>query len=81
MRENAETKARRYLCEARLNIFEVSTETIAALCRGDGVVYELGWNHADEWHCTCRAMTPKCAHLLALRLGCIATTTRTEADT
>lgn len=73
MREDAPTKARRYLTEGRIIVTGVGTETITALCRGDGVVYQLGWNATDDWLCDCKAMSPRCSHLLALKLVCIAT--------
>lgn len=79
MREDAQTKARRYLTEGRLHTVEVAAETIGALCRGDGEIHRLGWNTVDDWTCSCKAMTTRCAHLLALRLVCVATRPRTEA--
>lgn len=68
MRENAETKGRRYATEGRLLVLEVDTDTIRAHCRGDGAIYQLGWNHADRWWCSCPARTDRCSHLIALRL-------------
>jgi enoyl-CoA hydratase/carnithine racemase len=43
-------------------------DAIRAICRGDGTVYRLGWDHVDRWHCSCPAATDRCAHLVALRL-------------
>jgi hypothetical protein len=64
VRENAATKARRYLTEGRLVITHVSDRRALATCRGDGHVYRLTVN-GDEWTCTCTARG-RCSHLLAL---------------
>ena len=53
MKENAATKARRYLTEGRLLLIEVSDEQIRARCRGNGATYQLGHNGADGWWCSC----------------------------
>jgi uncharacterized Zn finger protein len=65
-RENAQAKGRRYLTEARLTLTHLGDDDIRARCRGDGSVYQLGWNHADRWWCDCPATTDRCAHLVAL---------------
>jgi hypothetical protein len=67
-RESADAKGRRYLTEGRLIVTTVADHTIAGRCRGDGVVYRLGWNPADRWWCDCPARTDRCAHLTGLRL-------------
>ena len=69
-RESAETKARRYLAEGRLEVVLVADDEIEATCRGDGAAYLLGWHGA--WHCSCPARTDRCAHLVALRLVVLA---------
>ena len=68
MRENAATKARRYLTEGRLIVSHARPQTaVRATCRGDGTVYRLGWD-GHTWWCTCPARTDQCAHLRAVRL-------------
>ena len=67
MRENAATKAARYLAEGRLAVVEVGPGVVRAYCRGDGRMYRLGW-WRGRWGCSCPALTDRCAHLLALRL-------------
>lgn len=67
VQEGAPTKARRYLCEGRLNVKLVSRGRVWAECRGDGETYKLGYAHG-RWHCDCPARTVDCAHLRALRL-------------
>ena len=66
MRENAATKARRYLTEGRVILTEVSPRTINALVRGDGICHAVVW-HPDTWFCTCEARGT-CSHLIAVRL-------------
>jgi uncharacterized Zn finger protein len=68
MRENAATKARRYLCEGRLVLESVHPGEATATCRGDGLLYRLGWRRATGWWCTCPARSDQCSHLLAMRL-------------
>jgi uncharacterized Zn finger protein len=68
MRENAFSKARRYLTEGRLLIVEVNNSRVSALCRGDGSIYSLGLSPGNGWHCECPAVSRSCAHLQALRL-------------
>ena len=65
-RENAETKARRYLTEGRLIIERVDVGRVEATCRGDAAVYRLGYVNG-RWVCSCPA-SGRCAHLLALGL-------------
>ena len=67
MRENAFSKARRYLTEGRLLVVAVDENRIAGLCKGDGQIYNLGLDPRG-WHCDCPALTDQCAHLRALRL-------------
>lgn len=65
-RESAATKAGRYLVEGRLIVVEVSPGRVAATARGDGRLYDLGWQ-AGRWWCTCPARGEACSHLRALR--------------
>jgi len=65
VRESVEDKARRYLCEARLTVTAVDGDTVTAVCRGSGEIYECGHDPARGWHCSCPAR--RCAHLLALQ--------------
>lgn len=68
MRENAQAKARRYLTEGRVIVTHARANAIVrATCRGDGTVYQLGWD-AGSWWCTCPARSDQCSHLHALRL-------------
>ena len=71
MRETAAAKADRYVLEGRLLVFEVDSDRIAALCRGDGALYNVGYE-AGEWRCDCLARSRQCAHLRALRLVTVA---------
>jgi hypothetical protein len=66
MRENATTKARRYLTEGRLIINKLEPAGVTATCRGDGQIHLLGWRPDQGWWCTCPARGT-CSHLLALR--------------
>jgi len=67
MRETAQVKGRRYASEGRLLIEMVNPEQIRATCRGDGAVYQVGWDRGRGWSCTCPAFT-RCAHEVALGL-------------
>lgn len=76
MRENAATKGRRYLTEARLTVTRVTGDFVAATCRGAGTLYELGHDR-DGWWCNCPARST-CAHLHALQA--VTVTTRHNVD-
>jgi hypothetical protein len=52
MRENATSKAARYLAEASLTVLHVDRESVRASCRGDGTLYAVSWNRAEGWRCT-----------------------------
>ena len=71
MRESAEAKANRYITQARLTVEYAVNDLhgwhVRATCRGDGAVYELGFEEASGWWCSCPALT-RCSHLLALGL-------------
>lgn len=67
MRENVDTKGRRYLTEGRLRVMSVVGHTIEATCLGDGAeLYVLGYR-AGRWWCNCSART-RCSHLVAVQL-------------
>jgi uncharacterized Zn finger protein len=66
-REAATAKGRTYLTEGRLVVTRCATNKVRATCRGDGAIYDLGFDRG-EWWCTCPARTDRCAHLVALRL-------------
>ena len=68
-RENAATKARRYLGEGRLIVLQVKAGRpgyVRAVCRGDGQMHRQTYN--GRWSCTCPALTDQCSHLTALRM-------------
>jgi hypothetical protein len=66
-RETVQAKAGRYLREARLTVTEVDGDHVAAVCRGDGELYELGHDVGRGWWCSCAARSDRCCHLDALR--------------
>ena len=66
MREDAETKGRRYLTEGRLVVELVVAGEVRARCRGGGAVYRLGFVDG-RWWCECPAHG-RCSHLVALEL-------------
>ena len=65
MRENAATKARRYLVEGRIVLDRLDPNGVTATARGDGQLYRMGWDHNRGWWCTCEARS-RCSHLMAL---------------
>jgi uncharacterized Zn finger protein len=68
VRENAESKARRYLVEGRLEVQQVGGGDVSARCLGDeGDVYLVRWDgQRRSWRCNCPAYRPRCADVLAL---------------
>ncbi len=67
MREDVQTKARRYLAEGRVRIRLLNEESGVADAdvRGSGAVYAV--EHDDKgWSCDCAART-ECAHIAALK--------------
>ena len=68
MREDAYTKASRYLIEARVRVIECNEHDalIQAEVRGDGRIYGCGHDQ-HGWFCSCDARSADCAHLRALR--------------
>ena len=69
-RESAESKARRYLTEARLTVTGVDGDLVTATCRGQGEQYDLGHDprRPGGWWCSCPVRTDRCSHLAALWL-------------
>jgi uncharacterized Zn finger protein len=69
VRENAESKARRYLTEGRVRIIacDEAAGTIMGEVRGTGAVYAAG-HGLKGWACNCPAKSTNCAHILALKL-------------
>jgi uncharacterized Zn finger protein len=67
--ENAATKARRLLAEARIRILEANdyAGTLAAEVRGDSSAVYVVAHDADGWHCTCPTRG-LCSHVRALML-------------
>lgn len=66
-RENAVSKAKRYLAEGRLVIIETRPGYVEATARGDGAIHRLGYLRG-RWWCACPARSTQCSHLRALRL-------------
>lgn len=62
--ETKRDKAHRMLTEGRITILGVNGDTGYALCRSDGVTYEITWKQG-VWRCSCLARTT-CAHRLAV---------------
>lgn len=67
MRENAASKAVRYLGEGRVIVTQVTPGDVRATTRGDGAIWHQAYS-AGQWVCDCTARTPDCSHLRALRL-------------
>lgn len=65
-RENIDTKARRYLTEARITITHVDATTVTAQARGSDEVYEIRGSPSG-WDCSCLAQRT-CCHLRAVWL-------------
>lgn len=65
-RENAASKARRYLVEGRVVIEIAGRAGVVALVRGDGTHHRVSYDRGG-WYCTCPARG-RCAHLLAVGL-------------
>jgi hypothetical protein len=67
-RDNAASKARRYLAEGRVIVTHARPRTaVRAVVRGDGVLWRCGWD-GGSWWCECPVRSDQCAHLRALRL-------------
>lgn len=77
MRENAQSKGRRYLTDGRLMIRLVDAREIRAHCRGQGELYNLGHEPGRGWYCSCPARG-RCSHLVALQ--CVTTRTHSERE-
>ncbi len=45
----------------------VAEDTVTAVCRGSGELYDCGHDPGQGWWCSCPARTDRCAHLDALR--------------
>src|SRR5262245_4671428 len=65
-RERASEKAKRYLAEGHLVIRTVTPESARAECRGDGAIYQVGFQDG-RWFCDCPALG-RCSHMYALGL-------------
>ena len=63
-RENAQTKAMRYLVEGRIIIRFVDGERVLARVRGRAV-YDVEHQAGSGWSCSCPARG-RCAHILAV---------------
>lgn len=69
-RETARDKATRYLIEGRLILVTVDPDRVVATCRGEGVLYRLGFA-GGRWWCDCPARSENCCHVLAAK-RCVA---------
>lgn len=66
-RENAASKATRYLAESRIVVLSVQPgDHVRAAARGDGRIHRMTWK-AGLWRCDCPCRTDQCSHLIALR--------------
>ena len=63
-KENAPTKALRYLVEGRCIVRYVDAERVVARVRGR-TVYDVEWVAGSGWSCNCPARG-RCAHRLAV---------------
>lgn len=66
-RENAASKARRYLAEGRIVVERVDARSVVAVARGDGERHHVTWRRSGGWSCTCPARG-RCCHLQAVGL-------------
>ena len=66
-RENAETKARRYLTEGRLIVRAINGAHVTAIARGNGAIHRINHHPGTGWDCTCPARS-RCCHLIAAQL-------------
>jgi uncharacterized Zn finger protein len=66
MRENVDTKAKRYLVEARILVEHVDSTTVRARVRGGDGFYEVTGDDTG-WRCSCPAQRT-CCHLIATML-------------
>lgn len=67
MRESAAVKAHRYLLEGRVVLLTVTTDSVAAVVRGDAALHRVDYDGRRGWRCTCPALA-RCCHLLAVGL-------------
>jgi uncharacterized Zn finger protein len=65
-REDAASKARRYLLEGRLVVELVRADEVAAVVRGDGAQHRVTF-FRNRWRCTCPSRG-RCSHQLAVGL-------------
>jgi hypothetical protein len=66
-RENAPTRALRFLVEGRLMIRHVGLDLVDACVRGDSGVLRRVTFDPSGWSCTCPARSDRCAHVLAVK--------------
>jgi uncharacterized Zn finger protein len=64
-KENAPTKAMRYLIEGRCILRHVDGDRVVARVRGREV-YDVEHQAGSGWSCSCPARTTRCAHVLAV---------------
>ena len=63
-RENAKTKALRYLTEGRVQIRAATNRAVRAEVRGSGHLYQVSFDSRQGWACSCPAKG-LCSHLIA----------------
>jgi uncharacterized Zn finger protein len=69
VRENAASKAERYLLDGRLSVERVGDgDVVRARVLGyEGDLYVVHWDRERcSWWCSCPALGVRCAHVLAL---------------
>lgn len=76
MREDAATKAPRYLGEGRRMVDHVDGDEISAACRGSGAIYDVSHGRRG-WSCSCPARG-LCAHITAAQLVCVVNRSNTR---
>jgi len=65
--EPAAVKARRYLTEGRVLVLTVTTDSVAAVVRGDAALHRVDYDGRRGWRCSCTAIG-RCSHLQAVGL-------------
>jgi uncharacterized Zn finger protein len=71
-REDAHTKASRYLVEGRVVLESVQRRRVHARVRGTDRFHHVHWTGDNGWQCDCPALRATCSHINAVqRVVCI----------